>query len=285
MNARLLREAPGIDHQTAAFGSKWCVPAIDRAKPASGCCNVSASRSSNVVQTVVSASRAFFDGCGNASFLALLLFPLPPSPATFARQQRCNVRRRFQRRPATKIADPAGDRIAAAGGHVLTQIGRAILVGLVVVLLPGQRGLLEVVGDRDETCRGPIRRRRCGAGRRTKGWTCPASGRTSRSGVWSRLMALLERFGQPEKRFRPAGVQRQAADRLDGRAVDAFPLNPALVAGGKPAVVERAMQRAGETQRDRGFAAARASVRIAAGRRPWDAAPDVFRRSASPRRR
>ena len=96
--------------------------------------------------------------------------------------------------------------------------------------------------------------------------------------LWSRLMASLERLGQPEERFGPAGVQRQAADAFDSRAIDALPLNATLIGRREPAIVERAVQQARESQALAEIAAARASVRIAAGRIPWDAAPSAFRR-------
>ena len=57
-------------------------------------------------------------------------------------------------------------------------------------------------------------------------------------------IVLPSRSGSRRKACGSRDVERHFADRLDARAVDAFPLDPALVAGGKSAVVEREVQRA-----------------------------------------
>ena len=66
--------------------------------------------------------------------------------------------------------------------------------------------------------------------------------------VWSRLKASLSFSARRRKDSARAGVERQAAERLDRRSVVAFPLDPALIAGGKAAVVERAMKGRRESQ-------------------------------------
>ncbi len=152
----------------------------------------------------------------------------------------------LQRCAAAKIADPTRDRVAPAGRDVLPQIGRAILVGPVVAPMSGQRGLFEIVADRAERAENrsvsgnppqvfiPTTRLARPMGKHHRGRVVEIHG-------------VAQFLGDAQERFRPAGVDGQAAEGLDGRAVDALPLNAALVAGGKPAVVERAMQRGRET--------------------------------------
>ena len=74
----------------------------------------------------------------------------------------------------------------------------------------------------------------------------PMSKHHGGSSVQAQGVAQL--LGEREERSSPAGVDRHAGERLDGRAVDSFPLNPALTARGKTTVVERAMDRRGESE-------------------------------------
>ena len=170
----------------------------------------SASRSSSEAfdrQSSASSMRS-----SNSPFRPVPAFPRPLSASPSHNvASASSVRSASRLRPAAEVSHPAGDRIAAAGGHVLLQIGRAVLVGLVVALLAGRAGLARSSRSSSRTCPAPSRKRRCAADRRTNSSTCRANGRTSR---WPCGPGSSRRSAsRPARGTTPPGRRRSAGSR------------------------------------------------------------------------